>query len=201
MTCDAVMSLEDKIQFKVYITKKTIDNFKQFLSQKWQTYGRGLLSVEVEQAMIRYISEGSVEHTRTINPSEMRQLSHTMVGRKLKPKTTYSLKELDQLKAAALSVADLIDKKIKGEKIERDHKERVKASLFKEEIVEWLVSSGKYENRESIKQVPFSILRQAISALKNITDKRSVNNQIEYLKMHKQIDQIGIGGKLYRFVG
>lgn len=78
---------------------------------------------------------------------------------------------------------------------------RVKASLFKEEIVEWLVSSGKYENRESIKQVPFSILRQAISALKNITDKRSVNNQIEYLKMHKQIDQIGIGGKLYRFVG
>jgi hypothetical protein len=50
------MSLEDKIQFKVYITKKTIDSFRQFLSQKWQTYGRGLLSLEVEQAMKHYIS-------------------------------------------------------------------------------------------------------------------------------------------------
>jgi hypothetical protein len=200
MTCDADMSLEDKVQFKVYITKKTIDSFKHFLSQKWQTYGRGLLSLEVEQAMIRYISGGGGEHTHSSSVSDEVHNSHTVVGRKLKPRTTYSVKELDQLKAAALSVADLIDKKVKGERIEQDHKERVKASLFKEEIVEWLLSSGKYGDRESIKQVPFSLLRQAISAIKNITDKRSVNNQIEYLKTYRQIDQIGIGGKLYRFL-
>jgi hypothetical protein len=201
MTCDVEMSLEDKIQFKVYITKKTIDSFKQFLSQKWQTYGRGLLSLEVEQALKQYISEGDGEHTHSSSVSGEVYNSHSIIGRKQKPRTTYSVKELDQLKVAALSVADLIDKKIKGERIEQDHKERVKASLFKDGIVEWLVSSGRYEDRDSIKQVPFSLLRQAISGLKNITDKRSVNNQIEYLKMHKQIDQIGINGKLYRFVG
>jgi hypothetical protein len=201
MTRDVDMSLEDKIQFKVYITKKTIDSFKQFLSRKWQTYGRGLISLEVEQAIKHYISEERGEHSHSPSVSGEVYNSHTIIGRKQKPRTTYSVKELDQLKAAAFSVADLIDKKIKGERIEQDHKERVKASLFKEEIVEWLLSSGKYEDRESIKQVPFSLLRQAISAIKNITDKRSVNNQIEYLKMYKQIDQIGINGKLYRVVG
>jgi hypothetical protein len=72
--CDVDMSLEDKIQFKVYITKKTIDSFKQFLSQKWHTYGRGLLSLEVEQAMIRYISGERGDHTHAINPPENMQL-------------------------------------------------------------------------------------------------------------------------------
>jgi hypothetical protein len=113
--------------------------------------------------------------------SETMQLSHTMKGRKPKPRQTYSIKELNQLRATLLSVADLIDKKIKGEKIERDHEERMKAALLRNEIVEWLVLSGKYEDRESIKQVPFSLLHQAISAIKKITDKRSINNQIEYL--------------------
>ena len=81
------------------------------------------------------------------------------------------------------------------------HTERVKASLFKDEIVEWLVSSGKYEQRESIKQVPISLLHQAIGVIKEIKDKRSINNQIEYLKTYKQIDQIGLSGKQYRFLG
>jgi hypothetical protein len=85
MTCDADMSLEDKVQFKVYITKKTIDSFKQFVSQKWQTYGRGLLSLEVEQAMLRYISGERREHTHAIASSEISQFSHTGKGRK--PKT------------------------------------------------------------------------------------------------------------------
>ena len=201
MTCDVEMSLEDKIQFKVYITKKTIDSFKQFLSRKWQTYGRGLISLEVEQALIRYISGEREGHTYSSIASEEATSFHTMKGRKLKPRRTYSIKELNQLKATTLSVADLIDKKIKGEKIERDHTERVKALLLKEEIIEWLVSSGKYEQRESIKQVPISLLRQAIGAIKEIKDKRSISNQIEYLKTYKQIDQIGLSGKQYRFLG
>jgi hypothetical protein len=195
------MSSEDKIQFKVYITKNTIDSFKRFLSQKWHTYGRGLLSLEVEQAMKLYISDERGERTRTIAPSETMQPFHTMKGRKLKPRRIYSIRELNQLKATSLSVADLIDKKIRGEKIERDHAEQVKASLLKEEIVEWLVSSGKYEQRESIKQVPISLLHQAIVVIKEIKDKRSISNQIEYLKTYKQIDQIGLRGKQYRFLG
>jgi hypothetical protein len=81
--CDVDMSLEDKVQLKVYITKKTRDSFKQFLSQKWQTYGRGLLSLEVEQAMIRYISEGDGEHTHSSGVSEEESSFHTMKGRKL----------------------------------------------------------------------------------------------------------------------
>jgi hypothetical protein len=195
------MSSEDKIQLKVYVTRRTIDNFKRFLSQKWQTYGRGLLSLEVEQALNRYISEEREEHAHSTSASEGANYFHTMKSRKLKPRRTYSIKELDQLKATTLSVADLIDRKIKGEKIERDHTERVKASLFKEEIVEWLVSSGKYEQRESIKQVPISLLHQAIGVIKEIKDKRSISNQIEYLKTYKQIDQIGLSGKQYRFLG
>jgi hypothetical protein len=201
MTCDVEMFSEDKVQLKVYITKKTRDSFKQFLSQKWQTYGRGLLSLEVEQALNRYISEEREEHTHSSSASEGANNFHTMKGRKLKPRRTYSIKELNQLKATTLSVADLLDKKIKGEKIERDHTEQMKASLLREEIIEWLISSGKYEQRESIKQVPISLLRQAIGAIKELKDKRSISNQIDYLKTYKQIDQIGLSGKQYRFLG
>lgn len=193
------MSSEDKIQFKVYITNKTIDSFKQFLSQKWQTYGRGLLSLEVEQAMKHYTSEGGVEHTRTNNHSEFKQLSHTMNDRK--PKLTYTRAELDQIRST-IKVADAyIDKKVKGLKIEANEKERVKAKILKEDVAEWLVESGKYENRESIKLVPVSLLRQAISVVKEIKDRRSISNQIDYLKTYKQIDQIGLSGKQYRFLG
>jgi hypothetical protein len=200
------MSSEDKIQFKVYIKKKTIDSFKQFLSQKWQTYGRGLLSLEVEQAIKLYISNDKAsgtpenrEHTRTIAPSEIEQLSHTMKGRK--PKSIYTMEDLDRIRIGIKAADVYIDKKIKGLKIEANEKERVKAAMLKEDIAEWLVSSGKYEDREAIKQVPFSLLRQAISALKNITDRRSINNHIEYLKTYKQIDQTGLSGKQYRFLG
>ena len=73
--------------------------------------------------------------------------------------------------------------------------------MLKEDIAEWLVESGKYEQRESIKQVPISLLRQAIGAIKEIKDKRSISNQIDYLKTYKQIDQIGLSGKQYRFLG
>ena len=198
MTCDADMSFEDKIQFKVYITKKTIDSFKQFVSQKWQTYGRGLLSLELEQAMIRYISEERGEHTRTINPSETKQLFQGMKGRK--PKLTYTRAELDQIRSTIKAADAYIDKKMKGLKIEANEKERVKAKILRD-IAEWLVESGKYEQRESIKQVPISLLRQAIGAIKEIKDKRSISNQIDYLKTYKQIDQIGLSGKQYRFLG
>ena len=199
MTCDVDMSLEDKIQFKVYITKKTIDSFKQFLSRKWQTYGRGLLSLEVEQAMIIYISGGDGEHTRTINPSANMQLSQGMRGRK--PKLTYTKEELDMIVLGLKTAQTYIEKKSKGLKIEANEKERVKAAMLKEEIVEWLISSGKYEDRDSIKHVPISLLRQAIGAIKEIKDKRSISNQIDYLKTYKQIDQIGLSGKQYRFLG
>jgi hypothetical protein len=199
MTCDADMSLEDKIQFKVYITKKTIDSFKQFVSQKWQTYGRGLLSLEVEQAMLRYISGERREHTHAIASSEISQFSHTKKGRK--PKLTYTLAELDQIRSTIKAADAYIDKKMKGLKIEANEKERVKAEMLKEDIAEWLVESGKYEQRESIKQVPISLLRQAIGAIKEIKDKRSISNQIDYLKTYKQINQIGLSGKQYRFLG
>lgn len=94
-----------------------------------------------------------------------------------------------------------IEKRSKGLKIEANEKERVKAAVLKEEIIEWLVSSGKYEDRESIKLVPVSLLRQSISAVKNITDIRSISNRIEYLKTYKQIEQAGVGRQQYRFLG
>jgi hypothetical protein len=193
------MSSGDKIQFKAYITKKTVDSFKQFLSQKWQTYGRGLLSLEVEQALKRYISEGDGEHAHSSDVSSEAYNSHKMKGRK--PKLTYTKEELDKIRLA-IKVADAyIDRKIKGLKIEANEKEKVKAGMLKDEIVEWLVSSGKYEQKESIKQVPISLLRQAIGAIKQIKDKRSISNQIEYLKIYNQIDQIGLSGKQFRFLG
>jgi hypothetical protein len=198
-TCDIEMSSEDKIQLKVYITKKTVDSFKQFLSRKWQTYVRGLISLEVEQALKRYISDGKGEHTHSSSASEEASNFHTMQGRK--PKLTYTKEELDKIRHA-IKVADAyIDKKIKGLKIEANEKEKVKAAMLKEEIVGWLVSSGKYEQKESVKQVPISLLRQAIGVIKEIKDKRSISNQIEYLKIHKQIDQIGLSGKQYQFLG
>jgi hypothetical protein len=191
------MSSEDKTQLKVYVTRRTIDNFKRFLSQKWQTYGRGLISIEVEQAMRHYISEERGEHTHSSGASEEANNFHTMKGRK--PKLSYTKEELDKIRHA-IKVADAyIDKKIKGLKIEANEKEKVKAAMLKEEIVEWLVESGKFENRESIKLIPISLLRQAIGAIKKITDKRSINNQVEYLKTYKQIEQTGLGGKQYRF--
>jgi hypothetical protein len=199
MTRDADMSLEDKIQFKVYITKKTIDSFRQFLSQKWQTYGRGLLSLEVVQAMKHYISGERGEHTHAINLPENMQLSQGMRSRK--PKLTYTRAELDQIRSSIKAADAYIDKKMKGLKIEANEKERVKAEILREDIAEWLVESGKYEQRESIKQVPISLLRQAIGAIKELKDKRSINNQIDYLKTYKQIDQIGLSGKQYRFLG
>jgi hypothetical protein len=193
------MSSEDKIQLKVYITRRTIDNFKRFLSQKWQTYARGLLSLEVEQALLRHISEGDGEHTHSSGASEEGNNFHTMKGRK--PKLNYTKEELDKIVLGLKTAQTYIEKKSKGLKIEANEKDRVKAAMLKEEIVEWLVSSGKYEQRESIKQVPISLLRQAIGAIKEIKDKRSISNQIEYLKTFKQIDQIGFGGKQYRFLG
>jgi hypothetical protein len=193
------MSSEDKVQLKVYITRRTINNFKRFLSHKWQTYGRGLLSLEAEQAMKRYISEERAEHTHSSGASEKANDFNTLKGRK--PKSTYTIEELDKIMLALRTSQTYIDKKIKGLKIEANEKERVKAAMLKEDIVEWLISSGKYEQKESIKQVPISHLRQAIGAIKEIKDKRSISNQIEYLKIHKQIDQIGLGGKQYRFLG
>ena len=113
--------------------------------------------------------------------------SHTMKGRT--PKLNYTKEELDKIRHA-IKVADAyIDKKIKGLKIEANEKEKVNAAMLKEEIVEWLKSSGKYEQAESIKEVPITLLRQAIGAVKIIADKRSINSQIEYLKTYKQIDQ------------
>jgi hypothetical protein len=193
------MSLEDKIQFKAYVTKKTVNSFKQFLSQKWQTYSRGLLSLEVEQALKWYISEGDGKHTHSSCASEEANNFHTMKGRK--PKLNYTVEELDKILLGLKTAQTYIEKKSKGLKIEANEKEKVKAAMLKEEIVEWLVSSGKYEQRESMKQVPISLLFQAIGFIKEIKDKRSINNQIEYLKTYKQIDQIGLGGKQYRFLG
>ena len=85
--------------------------------------------------------------------------------------------------------------------MEANEKERVKASMLKEEIAEWLVETGKYENRESIKLIPKSLLQQAITSIENITDNRSINNRIGYLKAYNQIEQTGLGKKQYRLVG
>lgn len=109
------------------------------------------------------------------------------------------MEDLEKIRSGIKAADAYIDKKMKGLKIEANEKERVKAEILREDIAEWLVESGKYEQRESIKQVSISLLRQAIGAIKEIKDKRSINNQIEYLKMHKQIDQIGLSGKQYQF--
>jgi hypothetical protein len=155
--------------------------------------------LEVEQAMKHYISGERGEHTHAINLTENMQLSQGMRSRK--PKLTYTRAELDQIRSSIKAADAYIDKKMKGLKIEANEKERVKAEMLKEDIAEWLVESGKYEQRESIKQVPISLLRQAIGAIKELKDKRSINNQIDYLKTYKQIDQIGLSGKQYRFLG
>jgi hypothetical protein len=122
------------------------------------------------------------ENTHAIASSEISQFSHTGKGRK--PKLTYTRAELDQIRSTIKAADAYIDKKMKGLKIEANEKERVKAEMLKEDIAEWLVESGKYEQRESIKQVPISLLRQAIGAIKEIKDKRSINNQIDYLKTY-----------------
>jgi hypothetical protein len=103
------------------------------LFDKWQTYGRGLLSLEVEQAMIRYISGERGEHTHAINPPENMQLSQGMKSRK--PKLTYTLAELDQIRSSIKAADAYIDKKMKGLKIEANEKERVKAKILREDIL------------------------------------------------------------------
>jgi hypothetical protein len=84
--------------------------------------------------------------------------------------------------------------------MEANEKEKIKASMLKEEIAEWLVQTGKYEKRELIKLIPKSLLQQAITSIENITDNRSINNRIAYLKAHNQIEQTGLGKQQYRVV-
>jgi hypothetical protein len=139
------MSSEDKTQFKVYITKKTRDSFKQFLSQKWQTYARGLLSLEVEQALKRYISEGDGEHTHSSGASEEANNFHTMKGRK--PKLNYTVEELDKIVLGLKTAQTYIEKKSKGLKIEANEKEKVKAAMLKEEIVDGLYHQESMSRR------------------------------------------------------
>jgi hypothetical protein len=52
------MSSDDKIQFKVYLRSSIDTGFRQFLSQRWGTINRGILSLETEQAIIQYIGGG-----------------------------------------------------------------------------------------------------------------------------------------------
>jgi hypothetical protein len=49
--------------------------------------------------------------------------------------------------------------------MEANEKERVKVSMLKEEIAEWLIQTGKYEDRQSIKLIPKSLLQQAITSI------------------------------------
>jgi hypothetical protein len=140
------------------------------------------------------------ENTHTQLPL-LKSRNFLTLGKVGSQKLTYTLAELDQIRSTIKAADAYIDKKMKGLKIEANEKERVKAEMLKEDIAEWLVESGKYEQRESIKQVPISLLRQAIGAIKEIKDKRSISNQIDYLKTYKQIDQIGLSGKQYRFLG
>lgn len=188
--------MEDKIQFKAYVTRRTVKGFKQFLSRKWQTYSRGIISLEVEQALKQYMSSGKTEHTHTSEPQNSIPMIHRGNGNKVlkitKP-VKLSKEKADTVRLALEHAKVILDRASKGLKMEANEKERIKAAMLKEEIAEWLVESGKYEDRQLIKFIPKTLLQQALTSIQNITDNRSINNQIAYLRTYKQIDQVGPG--------
>lgn len=55
--------IEDKVQLKVYISKKVVDELRMLIMHKYDRYVRGLLSHEVELALQNYIAEFRRTHT------------------------------------------------------------------------------------------------------------------------------------------
>jgi hypothetical protein len=56
---------EDKRQLKVYISERTLENFKRMIASKWQTVERGLLSYEVEAAINQYMALANTQAQNT----------------------------------------------------------------------------------------------------------------------------------------
>ncbi len=55
------------------IRKRINDSFRQFISRQWGTYDKGLLSIEVERAIIKYM-EGERPNTKTAHTHKNSQL-------------------------------------------------------------------------------------------------------------------------------
>jgi hypothetical protein len=191
-----------KVQFNSFISEDTVRRFKEMVAKKWTSYSKGLISAEVDQALRYYISIGGIvpsgenrEHTHTFAqetnlPTIGRSISGKVV--KVKGPVKLSKEQVDKLRIFAEHTKVILDRASKGLRMEANEKER---------IAEWLVETGKYEDRESIKFIPKSLLQQAITSVENITDNRSINNRIAYLQAYNQIEQTGLGKKQYRLVG
>ena len=200
-----------KVQFNIFISEDTVRRFKEIVAKKWTSYSKGLISAEVDQALRYYISIGGIvpsgenrEHTHTFaQQTNLPTIGRSISGRvvKVKGPVKLSKEQVDKLRLFAEHSKVILDRASKGLKMDANEKERIKASMLKEEIAEWLVETGKYEDRESIRLIPKSLLQQAITSVENITDNRSINNRIAYLKAYEQIDQTGLGKKQYRLVG
>jgi hypothetical protein len=52
------LSKDDKVQFKVWISNRTDERFRAFVSQKSGTFTRGPLSFEAERALIGHMDKG-----------------------------------------------------------------------------------------------------------------------------------------------
>lgn len=198
------VSYSGKVQFNTFISEDTVRRFKEMVAKKWNTYSKGLISAEVDQALRHYISLGGIissgenrDHTHTI---DQQNNTHTIHRRKVVKPTRpveFTKKEVDQLSTTLAVVGTFVDKRSKGLKIERDEKELIKASRLKEEIIQFLIDTKKFESREAIKTVPKTLLKNAITAILNIEDSRSINNKINYLRTYNQINDI-IGTRQYR---
>lgn len=59
------MEYDDKIQFKVYLSNGVVERFRRFIASKHQKYRRGLLSLEVEQALMHHIASYNTQQQST----------------------------------------------------------------------------------------------------------------------------------------
>ena len=110
---------------------------------------------------------------------------------------TLSKEKVDKVRLALEHSKVILDMGSKGLAVEKNEKEKIKATLLKDEIVQFILDTKKFERREEIKTIPNGVLRIAITAILNIEDSRSINNKINYLRTYNQIDDI-IGTKQYR---
>jgi hypothetical protein len=53
------MSLDDKIQWKIWTTRRTREAFMQFISHKWPIVGHGIISLETKTLGLNNISASS----------------------------------------------------------------------------------------------------------------------------------------------
>jgi len=59
---------ENRVQFKVWISKELNKKFRELIALKYKTYEKGLLSWEVEQALMNWIALHHAKHTNAQIP-------------------------------------------------------------------------------------------------------------------------------------